>query len=73
MRKALVIALLTLTLSACATTAPPSVSRTSTPSRTTAPATTSRPPSASATPSASSASPAASWDKPPAGYTNAYL
>jgi hypothetical protein len=73
MRKALVIAMLTLALSACATTAPPSVSTSSTPARTTAPATTSRPPSPSATPSASSVSPVASWDKPPAGYTNAYL
>ncbi len=78
MRKVLVVAMLTLTLGACATTAPPGVSAPPSPTRTTAPpagfpATTSRPTTPSPTPSRTSASPAASFDKLPAGYTNAYL
>ncbi len=73
MRKTLVVAMLTLALGACATTAPPSVARSTTPPRTTAPATTSRPPSHSPSSSAGSPSTAPSFEKLPAGYTYAFL
>ncbi|HSN11298.1 MAG TPA: hypothetical protein VLS51_04240 [Propionibacteriaceae bacterium] len=73
MRKALLVAMLTLALGACATTAPPSVAKNTLPVRTSAPATTSRPPSPSKSASAAPSSAAPSFEKLPAGYTYAFL
>lgn len=74
MKKRLALVTLALAMSACATTAPPSVSTLPSATRTTASPTTSARPSAAPSSSASTlASAASSFDRLPAGYTYAFL
>lgn len=68
MKKWLVVVTLALVTGGCATTAPPSVSKTPVPASTTAAPATSRPPSSAAKPSSTT-----SFDTLPAGYSYAFL